>query len=227
METTSAKRGVRPLGIGVGWLLMGATLWAQDTDSPLETFQRFVNGKVPVKDAVVYRRLTKPDGTLMNEEWMRFGYQDKTMFVFRLTRDTNNASQLISLPRPETFGASFDQVWTISDRTLHVADKEFAFGSVPDTAGAFPRSLVINSLALGIPCLENTNIQWSGSNFTSKILIHRDITGIANETVSVKGRLLLGADGIPTGAEYSGSANSNDRSVAYEYEPSQRGIPVA
>jgi hypothetical protein len=204
---------------------LGATLWAEDTNSPLETFQRFTTGNVPIKDAVVYRKYSRPDGKLIDEEWMRFGYQEGTWFVFRLTRETNNPSLLVPLDYHVVCGASLDQLWTISSKNFHVADKEFATGSVPDRYGAFSRDFMWKSLALGIPCLENTNIQWAGTNFTTTVASKRNAVGEPTERASLIGALRLGADGLPAGGSFSSVGGHHMSVVTYEHAPDSRGIP--
>ncbi len=55
----------------------------------VETFRRFVNGDVPVKEAVVFREYLKADGKLLNREWYRFAFERResrgeTWFLERL-----------------------------------------------------------------------------------------------------------------------------------------------
>jgi hypothetical protein len=44
------------------------TRW-QAADDGLATFQKFVNGKIPIREAVVYRQLSNTNGTVLNREW--------------------------------------------------------------------------------------------------------------------------------------------------------------
>jgi len=91
----------------------GTALYGQETTARLATFQKFVNGEVPVKEAVVYRELSKTNGTVLNREWWRLGYQNDTWFVQRLIPVATNSSHLV--PRDAICGASFAQLWTVSE----------------------------------------------------------------------------------------------------------------
>lgn len=226
MKTARNKRGVSLFTIGIGFLF-SATLWAQNTNSPFETFQRLTTGRIPIKDAVVYRRHSTPDGKVLNEEWMRFGYQEGTWFVYHLTPDTNSPSQLVPVDYHVVCGASLDQLWTISSRNFHIADKDTATGSVPDRYGAFSRDFMWQTLALGIPYLENTNIHWAGTNFTTTVASKRDKRGHPTERAPLKGTLRLGTNGLPIGGEFPVIGDHPPEKVTYEYAPDSAGIPTA
>ena len=215
------------IGVSFWCLLLGIRLAAQETNSPLETFQRFTTGRIPIKDAVVYRRYSTPDGKELNEEWVRFGYQAGTWFIYRLTPDSNNPSLLIPTSYHVVCGASLDQLWTISSKNFHVADKEFATGSVPETYGAFSRDFMLHSLALGIPCLENTNIHWTGTNFTTTVASKFDKWGHPTERAPLKGTLRLGTNGLPIGGEFPAVGNHPASKVTYEHALDSTGIPTA
>lgn len=68
---------------------------ANATNSNLIFFQDFVNGNIPIKEAIVYRNIAKLDGTWMNEEWWRFGCQDNTYYVQRLEPDKETVQKLV------------------------------------------------------------------------------------------------------------------------------------
>jgi hypothetical protein len=79
----------------------------QANDAAPATFQKFVNGEVPVKEAIVYRELSDTiSGKVLNKEWWRFGYQNDSWFVQRLKPDTNDSSKLIPI-NSDIYGASF------------------------------------------------------------------------------------------------------------------------
>jgi len=226
MKTSRNKRDVQLLACGIG-LLLGNTVFAQDTNSPLEIFQRFTTGKIPIKDAVVYRKLSTLGGKVLNEEWMRFGYQERTWFVYRLAPDTNNSSLLMPVDYHVVCGASLDQLWTISAKNFHVADKKSATGSVPDRFGDFSRGFMWRSLALGIPCIENTNIIWAGTNFATTVASKRDKKGDPTERASLKGTLRLGTNGLPIGGEFQAVGDHRPEKVSYEHAHDSIGIPTA
>src|SRR5882724_12010540 len=61
-------------------LFSGASaISAEGPSTPLQNFRSFVNGAVPVKEAVVYRQISQTNKVL-NEEWWRFGYQPNTWY---------------------------------------------------------------------------------------------------------------------------------------------------
>ncbi len=122
---------------------------ANTANAKLALFQDFVNGNVPVKEAVVYRKITKPDGTMVNQEWWRFGCQGSTWYVQRLRPDTNNPSSLVPLGGHQVGGASYTHLWIIDDRNVHLAAKESAEGSLLTKAGL--PTLLQTALSLGLP----------------------------------------------------------------------------
>ncbi len=227
----------------VGWVAVlfllhtvGNSLEAQQfvpsntTNAGLATFQAFVNGELPVKEAVVYRKITRADGTLVNQEWWRFGYQENTWYVERLEPDKDDAPTLVPLWDREVFGASFTHVWTVSDKNIHVAARDFGAGGVPDTHGGFPRGLLFSALSLGLPRnsmvsnIEAALIKWDGLEFLSVWGRKTEPTGVLREIVR-NGKLALGDDGFPVSAEFPDIPEVPGGFVRYEYNHDVRGIP--
>lgn len=202
------------------------------TNAALATFQAFVNGEVPVKEAVVYRKITRADGTLVNQEWWRFGYQENTWYVQRLEPDKANPSKLVPLWDHEVFGASITHVWTVSDKTVNVAAKQSATGSVPDRHGAFPRSLMIEALSLGlprrldVPTIGDAPIGWDGLEFQTVVGSKRDEKGAVLATSNLAGKLSLGDNRLPASAEYPGVDAFPAGSVTCEYNSDTEGVPA-
>ena len=226
-------------------------------DSNLATFQKFVNGKVPVKEAVVYRQLLGTNGAVRNKEWWRFGYQNGTWFAQRLIPETTNSSRLI--PRPEQksvhLGESFKQFWIVSDSphetkydkyvaaglmgdgVLETADINVAAGSQPESSGSFCRGLMFEALSLGIPrnlgmnsgvlSIDDSRIEWNGSLFKTVVPSEMDQFGKPLATATMTGKLTLGSNGLPTSAEYPGVGTFKGASITYDYGPAHPGIPTA
>jgi hypothetical protein len=161
----------------LAWILTSAPTLSrcgQSFDAKLLNFQKFVNGDVPVKEAVVCRQLSDSNGIPSNREWWRFGCQNGTWFVQRLFPENNNSTNLV--PTDSTVcGASFAQCWVVSDTKLHLAPKSDFGGSVIDHFGFFYRSQMYGALTLGIPRnmsvrdQENAPIKWDGLSFATTI----------------------------------------------------------
>jgi hypothetical protein len=208
-------------------------LSAGATNARLALFQDFVNGQVPVKEAVVYRRISKPDSTVANQEWWRFGCQENTWFVQRLQPDKDDPSKLVPLPGNEVIGASHEFQWIVSDKYVDAVPKTLARGSSPDTHGAFPRSLMFCALSLGLPrrtgmaSIDEAAIEWNGLRFRTVVGSKRDKTGAVLETAMIEGQLTLGENGLPASAEFPGAGQFPSGSVTYEYGVDTAGIPAA
>ena len=211
-------------------LMAGFGKCRQMTDGPLVTFQKFVNGEVRIKEAVVYRQLSKTNGTVFNKEWWRFGYQNDTWFVQRLRPDATNSTKLV--PKDSSIcGASFAQFWVVSDKNLSMATKNVATGSGPDESAAFRRSLMFEALSLGVPReLDELNIadaavKWEGLGFSTIVGSKRDENGKVIATAPVKGQLKLGDNGFPASVEFQGVDQFPGGTVTYEFTPDALGIP--
>jgi peroxiredoxin len=226
METFNMK----VLGVLLFLLMAGFGKCDQVTDGRLATFQKFVNGEVPIKEAVVYRELSKTNGTVFNREWWRFGYQNDTWFVQRLNQDGTNSSELTPIDST-VCGASLAEFWVVSDKTLYSAAKEVATGSLPDTFGSLDRSLMFEALSLGLPRelnglgIANAHVKWDGSKFNTIVGSKRDKNGKVIATAPLKGHLKLGDNGLPASAEYPGVDQFSGGSVTYGFTPDTLGIP--
>lgn len=203
-----------------------------ETNARLATFQKFVNGEVPILEAVVYRKITKPDGSYTNQEWWRFGCQENTWFVERLQPASDDPSKLVPVPNGAIVGASYTHLWTVSDRNIHVAAKEFWLGSKPDTYGGFHRNLMFCALSLGLPrrmdklTLGESPVLWNGLEFHAGVGTETNRSGTAKHLIA-DGKLTLGADGLPISAVWQGVGHFPGGQVAYQYEPDGADIPSA
>lgn len=195
-------------------------------------FQDFVNGKVPIKEAVVYRKITKPDSSWVNLEWWRFGYQENTWFVQRLQPDPSNSSNLVPLWNHEVCGASYAMLWLITDRDVEVAPKQSSTGSLPEINGSLPRSLVHAALSLSLPRqfdkreISEVPFAWEGTHFRTVRYDGPDEKG-TRITVTQEGDVKLGVNGLPALAQWSDIHGFRGGKVAYEYGPDTQGVPVA
>jgi thiol-disulfide isomerase/thioredoxin len=199
-------------------------------ESGLDAFQNFVNGKIPIKEATMSRKVFKADGKLMNEEWWRFGYQDGTWFVQRLMPATNDPSKLIPRENNHVCGASFSDVWVVSDENLHLVRKDMVAGSVPDNYGVFYRSLMFSAVSLGLPrkagirTFEDSAIQWDGLKFTSAANKY-STNGSLVSVVPRSGVLKLGDNGLPVSCDLPPTENFRGATVTYKYATTNSGIP--
>lgn len=198
-------------------------------DAPLTTFQKFVNGEVPVKEAVVYRELSNTNGKVLNKEWWRFAYQNDSWFVQRLKPDTNNSTNLIPI-NSDVDGASFKQLWSVSDESLLTAGKDVAKESLLDKNG-FNRQLMFCALSLGIPrqlnvlSLTDAPVKWNGSQFNTTV-VTKYKRNIALTTTPLASQLALGSNGCPLSAELPGISQYPHGIVTYDYSSSiAPGIP--
>ncbi len=219
--------------IAIVLLLHTPLVLAQVADANLQNFQRFVNGSVLIKEAVVYRKYSKTDGTLLNEEWWRFGYQGDTWYAQLLKPDKQDPSKFIpSESNTSVCGATYTQLWTVGDKDFHIADKATARGSVPDKYGDYYRNLMFSALSLGLPrqldvlSIRESPIKWDGLQFTATVATKVDSRGNAFKTGSAKGKLSLGSNGLPASMKYSQDGDFKGASVTYEYKPETTGIPV-
>ena len=232
------KHSLKPVSFNVGirlitFLVLTATasgISAQTNENKLTTFKSFVNGEAPVKEAVVYRELSNTNGTVLNREWWRFGYQHGTWFVQRLMPDAANEAKLV--PKDSTIcGASFAQFWIVTDKNLHIAANDVATGSLPVISSQFQRSLMFCALSLGVPrdydALNITNafVKWDGLNFTTIVGTKRDHHGVVLATGPLNGHLTLGTNGLPASAEFSSVGQFRGGRVTFEYAPDTVGIP--
>lgn len=177
-------------------------------ESDFATFQKFVNGEIPIKEAVVHRTLMK--GKLVNSQRWRFSLQDggKSWYVQNLESQYN--------PNHTTCGASLAQLWVVGDKALDVGDKACAEGSGPYKMTRFERSLLWRAVSLGLPCeqdaLQVPPVKWMGSRFEAMKTVpitgqEKSISQMAHGEVKLK-------DGRP-----SETVDESGRVIAtYEYE---------
>jgi len=143
-------------------LLAGLPAAGQTLNTNFELFKQFIVGQVPVREAVVYRTVTR-EGKLVNEEWFRFAYQPgDTWFVQRLIPDASITNSLV--PRDDIIvGASTTTRWNLGAKVMEVVDKAYASGSNPEKFGAFYSSLVYGIMNLQLP----VPVEWHGLEFTT------------------------------------------------------------
>jgi hypothetical protein len=202
--------------------------WAQDSNPALEAFRWFVNGEEPVEEAVVYRRITKPDGQLVNEEWFRFGCQGDSWYAERLVPDPEEPTNLVAHPTTGICGASLKYLWAVGHEDIHLAEKTFASGSRPEGYTSMPVNFMQHAMTLGLPVPHNGigHIRWDGLSFTVRSESGYKRPGVPAETNTVKGTLTLGPDGLPVSAEYPGVGKSKGAVVSYEYNSTNTVLPT-
>jgi hypothetical protein len=222
---------VAPLATLLGTAMCGL---GDETNNPnLTTFQNFVNGRIPITEAVMCRKILSSEGKVLNQEWWRFGWQENTWYVQRVTPDGLSQTNFVPRTNSVICGHSWSHGWTISDENVHVAEKAFESGSKPDTFCAFERSLMFGALSLGlprrddVPAIQNAAINWDGLEFHSIVATSRDPTGKVLETSAISGKLNLLENGLTTSASYEGSGQFPGGSVAYEYRGENGLIPAA
>ena len=216
-------------------LLLAECAQGQPVNEKLQTFQKFVNGEIPIKEAIVYRKSEKFDGVILNQEWWRFGYQNGTWFCERLEPDANNPPKLVSNSKAKNLvcGASFSMDWIMDNRYLDMVERAKAVGSSPDTYAQGYRSLMFMALSLGLPRISDVleindaRIKWNQLAFTTIRASQYDINWKILKAVTTTGRVNLGADGKPVSAEFPGiTSDAPAGAVTYEYESTNSGIPT-
>jgi thiol-disulfide isomerase/thioredoxin len=196
------------------------------TEDKLLNFQKFVNGELAVKEAVMCRQVAGSNGVVLNREWWRFGCQKGTWFVQRLNPAGTNSPKLVPLDST-VCGASFAQYWVISDENLHLAGRDEAL----EHSSWYDRILMIGALSLGIPRQvpvqenENTLVKWNGLEFNTVMGTKWDPNGEVVATAPLRGELELGANGLPATARFSGGGQLSSATITYEYPPDTEGIP--
>lgn len=234
MNCGDANHYKKPLSFAL--LLIAATVFATHcygTDSVLQTFQTFVNGGLPIKEAVVCRRILNTNGIVQNEEWWRFGQQDsnRTWYLERDVPHSKNPSKLVRRTNDATVGASFANLWSVSDRNIHIADKSVSLGSGPDSYGTFGRHLMFSALSLGVPrrqdlrAITDSQIEWSGTNFTTEVTSKHGTNGSVLATARITGKLTLGTNGLPVSADIPAVGDAAACSVKYDYADSNAVLP--
>ncbi|MHB8520982.1 MAG: hypothetical protein ACYDH9_09495 [Limisphaerales bacterium] len=211
-------------------LLIPVTLPAGFSDLKLESFKRFVNGEGDIKEAVVYRRISSQDGRTINQEWFRFGCQERgnTWYVQRLKPGTNDPTILTPLGTDDIGGASYTHIWSMSDKDVQIVEKTLAIGSGPQRHRSLPFDLMYTAVRLGIPKIEQENVRWQGTNFTTIARTNWTLDGQPLGTNALRGNVVLGTNDLPRTAKYTGSDRLPAGVVTYEYHmPSITGLPSA
>ena len=209
----------------VATLFLAASAGAQTTNSEaLRLFQKFVNGEVPVKEAIVYRKITWTNQNKINQEWWRFGYQEngRTWFVQRLVPgETNNF--VPAPPDGGICGASYSNYWCMSEDNIHLVDKTNYAGSIPDRYGSFPRSLMYASLSLGIPRLreimelDDSYVEWHGPEFRTLVGVKSNEKNGAAGITNMESSIILNSSGHPILIQMPSAGGMPPGSVTYEY----------
>jgi thiol-disulfide isomerase/thioredoxin len=218
------------LGAVIGFAATEPGRCSETTNAGLATFQKFVNGEVPVKEAVMYRELSRTNGAVINREWWRFGHQNDTWFVQRLKPEATNSDKLVPYDS-NICGASSAQLWAVGDQNLHLAAKDVASGSVPDTFGGFYRNLMFSTFSLGIPRensvlkITDAPVKWEGLEFNTIVGSKRGQKGKVLARASITGQLELGDNGLPASAKFPGADQFSSGTVTYEYSSDTVGIP--
>ena len=210
------------------FFLVSVSAHTQTGNPQLETFKRFVNGDEPIREAVVYRSISLASGKLINQDWLRFGYQDggNTWYAQRLRPATNDHATLAPvLDADDMNGASYKYLWGMNERNLQIAEKSLAAGSGPAKSGAFLLEFIHRALTLGIPSIEPAKILFAGTNFNPPAITRWTPVGEPQQTNMINGSLVLGERGLPVSAEYSPSGTLPGGIVSYSYEPATKGIP--
>ena len=196
-------------------LLAGLPAAGQTLNTNFEFFKQFIVGQVPVREAVVYRTLTR-EGKLVNEEWFRFAYQPgDTWFVQRLIPDATITNNLV--PRDDHIvGASTTTFWNLGEKNMEVVDKAYASGSNPEKFGLFYRGLVYGTMNLQLP----GPVEWHGLEFTNaqgatgQIMLDNGLPAGAKWTVKRQGSTNEGWDVIWSRYDYAGSSNGLPRAFS-------------
>lgn len=215
------------LALGLGWycVAVGVALGGEQTSANLDQVKTFINGKIPIKNALVFRDIRAADGRVLNREWFRFGYQNGTWFAQRLSPDAKEPSKLTNHPLGVVVGASDRELWTISDENMHVAELGRSRGSVPEAFGSLERSLVFSTLALGVPrrlditLLSESEIQWNGTRFSSQVITNIGAHGESLKLGTVQGEFEFGSGGRVIGLRHPSLGKYPSRLVRYEYPP--------
>lgn len=203
-------------------------------DPRIATFQKFVNGEVPIKESIVKRTITDNGDKHVHREWYRFGCQDngETFYVQLLEPDKQDPSKLVPVAGNTVCGASLTQLWTISDGNIHSANRTNASGSVPDTFGSLYRNMMHSALSLGVPRLydaqtiQELRVEWNSLAFTTKAYFKEDRKDSVAQIVTKKGQLKIGTNGLPASIDFQTLDQSPNPTVTYQYSAESTGIPT-
>jgi hypothetical protein len=228
-STGRIRTGLISIAASIAWLLPLAGGFAQGPNPKLETFKKFINGEVPIAEAVVYRTIVTSPKHRPSREWWRFGCQHdaNTWYCRYLKPVATNSAEL----RPElgAVGASDDAFWVVGRHDLHIADKAHAsLLHGPLRMGTLERGYVNATLSLGFPrygmpaSVKQPLVRWDGLRFSLTVPTNWDRlrTGV------IRGELVLGSNGLPAEAWFS-NLTISPYPTRYEYAPDSDGIPTA
>ena len=228
-QKTNQHINASSLVVGI-YLLLSACAYAQPTNDKLLTFQKFVNGEIPIKEAIVYRTIAKTNGIVFNEQWWRFACQEGTWYCQQLKPDDSNPTNWISTALSQVCGESYTSFWKINDAMIGVADKKFAHGSDLDYLPE--RFLLFEALSLGIPRItqvfqvQDAYIEWHSLKYRSIVVSKRDKENKHITKSPVEGQLVLGADGAPILSEHPEVGIFPSGKTFYYYTSLADGIPT-
>lgn len=212
--------------------LQALAVLGQPANENLATFQKFVIGEIPVKEAVVFQKITAANGTLINQEWWRCGWQANTWYCQRLKPDANNPGKLVPVFEDEVIGESFTHAWILGHEHIHVMAKADEANSIFDDYGEFPRELMFKTISLGLPRMldvheiEEVPIEWSDLECHTIVGTNWDSRGRTIGKTPLVGKLILNERGCPIFAEFPSVGDLGKQSVAYEYETESNAIPM-
>jgi|GEM_PF-2731972 len=230
MKNKKANRLVSSYAAAIGiWLLLSFPAYGQPMNDRLGRFQKFVNGEIPVQEAIVYRTVAKTNGIVFNKQWWRFAYQEGTWYCQQLKPDDSNPTNLIPSAMNGVCGKSYTSFWKINDAIIEVADKNFVRDSHLDYV--FERFLMLSALSLNLPRItqafdiQDSYIEWDNLKYRSIVVSKRDK---ANKVAKspIEGWLVLGADGAPILSEHPGVGVFPAGKTHYYYTSLAESIPT-
>jgi thiol-disulfide isomerase/thioredoxin len=218
--------------------LLAFSMWTfsvsgQEQNQKLVTFEQFVNGSVPIKEAVIVRELCKTNGAVLEKEAWRFGLQNETWYFQRLRPDSVNSS--MPLPAVDTLvsGASTAELWIVDDQNLQIVAKNVASGSLPYRHSEMCYNYILSAISLGVPrkldvmSPSESPVRWTGLQFDSAVVSKRDRNHKEIATSKLTGQVRLGTNGLPALVTYPQTGQYPAGAVNYEYAPDTVGIPNA
>jgi hypothetical protein len=205
----------------------------QTQSTNFEFFKEFVNGEIPIKEAVVYQTLWKAR-KLINEERWRFSLQDGGGSWY--VQDIEAQGTHFYRRDHRTCGASVAQFWLVNDKVLDVVDKSCSEASVPYKTAGHDRGIMWSAVSLGVPSQygKRPRVRWTRNRFevmqtvlngpgrpTTTRIVHGEIRlkdGRPDELVEEGGRIIARY-------EYEGPGPIPSAFTAYGAYPYSGGDP--
>ena len=101
-------------------LLSAFDVIGQSLDQPLETYKEWVNGEIPIREAVVHYQ-SFMSNRVVSEDWFRFGIQARTFYFERLIpADPLTKTNLVR--RKNVLGYSRSHVWNATEEGVSIAE---------------------------------------------------------------------------------------------------------